>query len=196
MSDDEQLVALAREQERQSRQLATLDRLLRDLAGAVQNLSARPDAAGAPLTSWLAPAGGTDLGDVVQWVGEVYLHYPRTVLPSCWLWHPSVLEELAWLRHAHKAAYDPQKGSWAAVGDWHDRFRPGVTKRIREAISDCELSRHTGDEPIRTHDNTAPLAATLHRIHSTWSDHRTTPEPTTDELTEATEIDHQSHRHH
>ncbi|MQA16651.1 MAG: AMP-binding protein [Pseudonocardiaceae bacterium] len=78
------------------------------------------------------------------------LAHPGTALPSCWAWHPAVVEELWWLRNAHHDAYHGRTACWRDVGDWHDRQRPGVTARIRKAIADCELSRHINGGDARS----------------------------------------------
>ena len=63
----------------------------------------------------------------------VYLRYPDGAdhLPECWAWHPDVVEELLWLMHAWAAAYQGPQAWVALVGDWHDRQRPGVVRRIK-----------------------------------------------------------------
>ena len=77
-----------------------------------------------------------------MWLRRVYLRYADAALPSCWLWHPDVVEELWWLRQAHAEAFHPQTGSWRAVGDWHDRQRPNLVRRLRPLVNKCELSLH------------------------------------------------------
>jgi hypothetical protein len=83
------------------------------------------------------------LAGLVSWVGRIFLRYPDAAakLPECWCWHPEILEELLWLAAAWYAAYGPG-GSVALVGDWHDRYRPGVTRRIGGYAGDCSLSAH------------------------------------------------------
>jgi hypothetical protein len=165
---DERLVALGRENARTARRVADLESLVRQLASDVTSLAqfvggASPgsgdagepgesggEQAGArvpPVRAWLltdnperAAAG---LAGLIEWLDTVYLAYSDAQLPSCWLWHPEVVEELRWLRGAHAEAYHPQQGSWLRVGDWHDRQRPGVVRRIRDAVGSCELMLHT-----------------------------------------------------
>jgi hypothetical protein len=107
-----------------------LTRLATDLTNAVAALTARRSAA--PCPSWLLLPDDPDLaGRVLDaltgWLQTIYLRYPDGAdqLPECWCWHPDVVEELLWLMHAWAGAYQGPQASIAAVGDWHDRQRPG-----------------------------------------------------------------------
>ena len=95
----------------------------------------------------------------------VYLRYRDADCPSCWLWHPEVVEELWWLRQAHADAYHPETGSWLRVGDWHDRQRPGVVRRLVRAVGSCELALHLTDP-------TAPRAGSRHGAATSPHRHR------------------------
>ena len=113
-----------------------LTRLATDLTNAVAALTARR--AATPCPSWLLlPAdpdlAGRVLDELAGWLAVVYLRYPDGAdhLPECWCWHPDVVEELLWLMHAWAAAYQGPQARSALVGDWHDRQRPGVVRRIR-----------------------------------------------------------------
>lgn len=206
--------ALGREVERAVRRLGEVDTLvhqlsdevsaLKDVEALVQQLSADVTDLRAAISdqgpdpvatrAWLlaedADQARADLDDLTEWVGRVYLRYPGTLLPSCWLWHPAVIEELWWLRQAHHEAYTTRDASWTKAGDWHDRQRPGVTRRINVALSDCELALHTriGTRP------TVALIGSASRIADTWATQQTTPAPTPDEQIEAEDHDHQHMR--
>lgn len=124
-----------------------LSRLATDLTNAVAALTTRK--AAAPCPSWLLlpadPAeAGRVLDELVGWLTVVYLRYPDGVdtLPECWVWHPDVIEELLWLMHAWAAAYQGVQASVAAVGDWHDRQRPGVVRRVRQRAVSCSFENH------------------------------------------------------
>lgn len=191
---------------------------IRVLAEAVSTL-ARPGPGGPPVDSWLAPArpaappddsagpvddtdradeqtgplpgpeAARDLADLAWWIGRVYLRYPAARLPSCWAWHPAVVEELRWLRGAHADAYTGRGASWAKVGDWHDRLRPGVVRRVEQWIGGCELSEHTeGRDHADPTPPTAPLEAHLAAVALTWADLREAPVPTHDQLVEAANV--------
>jgi hypothetical protein len=195
-----QLAALGREVERLSRRLADLDALVRQLAEDITLLAPPPDDGDENepdepegLRSWLAAADAeqahADLTDLADWLGRVYLRYPGTALPSCWAWHPSVVEELLWLRHAHRDAYHGRTGTWREIGDWHDRQRPGVTTRIRKAIGDCELSRHIPGGGRQQQPPEVPLASHADQIAEHWTAHRATPEPSEQQLSDADQHD-------
>lgn len=202
-TDDPRWAAIGRQVERTSERLDKHEEWFTQLATDVTTLVARqkPGQAEVPL-SWLAGELTTEaaqalLRDLAAWLHWVYLRYPGTQLPSCWLWHPAVVEELVWLRGAHRAAYEPDEGSWQRVADWHDRQRPGVVERVKRYAGDCELSRHApdGDRALPAH--TAPLAtpADLDRIAHTWATDPDKPvTPTTDQLNRS--ATHNSARHH
>ncbi len=103
-----------------------------------------PTDPGRPAESSSAARAAEDLlTTLAGWVGGIYLRYPDAAqtLPECWLWHPEVVEELLWLHTAWLAAYRPGAAS-TAVGDWHDRQRPGVARRIRDYAGICSLEQH------------------------------------------------------
>lgn len=138
--------------------------------------------------SWLLAADPeqavTDLADLVDWLDRVYVRYPGAELSACWLWHPHVIEELWWLRRAHADAYHHQDGSWLRVGDWHDRQRPAVAKRVRDAVGKCDLSLHAPNKPQGQPPAVAPLAAHTAAIATAWATGGTRPEPTPEQIDE------------
>jgi len=222
---DPQILALARGVERVTRRVGNVEQLVRQLATdttrrgtdlelLVQQLAADvtaltrvvgdpdepdPDAAAGAVRSWLLAdnpeqARG-DLADLVEWLGSAYLRYPGAALPSCWLWHPAVVEELWWLRNAHRAAYEGEGASWRDVADWHDRQRPGVVKRVSGAVGDCELARHAaGGAWDGSGRGVVPLAGAADRIAQTWTATNTSPTPTDEQITEAETHDRAQHR--
>jgi len=201
---DPQMVALGRQVERSTRRVDNVEVLVRQLAADVTALTQvvsdpdepDEDAAADAVRSWLltddAEQARADLTDLTEWLNRVYLRYPQGVLPSCWLWHPAVVEELWWLRNAHQAAYD---GAWRDVADWHDRMRPGVIKRLSAAVGDCELARHaaSGDR-AQALSVVVPLAGAADQIAQTWTTSTNTPPPTDDQITEAETYDRAQHQ--
>ncbi|MDQ2710149.1 MAG: hypothetical protein M3Z25_22120 [Actinomycetota bacterium] len=127
---------------------ATLAQAIDDMAGP----GPRADTVGP--VSWIGQATdpeltASQLAELTDWVAQVYMRYPVAAreLPDCWLWHPDMVEELAWLHQSWQAAYSPQTGTVAAAGDWHDRYRPGVAARIRAANrNSCSLENHVSPE--------------------------------------------------
>jgi hypothetical protein len=159
---------------------------LADVVAALADLTAPPRSVAVGLPSWLDLDGDfagtvTVLGELVAWMATVYLRYTDAAgLPECWLWHPDVVEDLLWLHGAWLQAYRGNSASVAAAGDWHDRQRPGVTRRIKAVAGTCSLEahqpggdRHRGADPV-------PLADAIHLIGEWWSADRTSRAPTPD----------------
>jgi hypothetical protein len=206
---DERFATLGRALERAFRKLEKVDERVTQLAEVVLAVAERETVgetsdkpskvAGPGVRSWLLAddpeQADADLDDLTVWVWRVYLWFPDAWLSSCWLWHPEVIEELWWLRVAHAEAFEPPTGSTLRVGDWHDRQRPGVARRVRSVLTKCELSRHA---PVngRPVDITPPSPPALARhapaVALVWSAgadldavRAAGPEPTAEQLTEA-----------
>ena len=181
------VTGLAREVEGLRRSLAgaaSATELAR-VADLVADLSQIMNASGTPADpppSWLdlpadADAAATLLSDLVGWLGQVYLRYGDAAkgLPECWLWHPDVVEELVWLRHAWVDAYTSDVASVRAAGDWHDRLRPGVTRRISTYTKACSLESHLPERAFGAAP--VPMAEATDPILTWWVRHRTDPGP-------------------
>jgi len=201
---DLQVVALARGVERLTRRVDELSaaarrvgeleilvqQLAADVATLVATVGAPAEDDGPPrVRPWLLAADPAcardDVADLTEWLGAVYLRYPGAALPSCWLWHPAVVEELWWLRNAHATAYGSH-GAWSAVADWHDRMRPGVVRRLRDAIGGCELALHVAGAEAARPAPAVPLADAANPIADAWTtEHAAAPEPTEQQLTDA-----------
>jgi hypothetical protein len=144
-----------------------------------------------PVQSWLDHPPGSDYQDaelrllrLAQWVEGIYLRYTDArQLPDCWLWHPDVVEELVWLCAAWSAAYAPEAPVNAA-GDWHDRQRPGVVRRIRDYAGLCSLEAHLPGGEQRTPAPTAPTIDAVPAIAAWWATARdqVAPAPSADQL--------------
>ncbi|MFI5960472.1 hypothetical protein [Cryptosporangium sp. NPDC051539] len=202
------LAGLARQVEALQRQAADvqdtpdkLDQLAKDvvdLTKLVQELL--EGAPNRPRPSWICPAkpltdetAGKLLADLLRWVELVYLEYPDGAesLTGCWLWHPHAVEELLWLRHAHDEAYAGPRASSNAVGDWHDRYRPAVARRVKTALNGCSVERHVAGGPrrdkvaeARAVAGAAPLGRLVEPIALWWSVNRDAepPQPTPEQL--------------
>ncbi|HEY1972608.1 MAG TPA: hypothetical protein VGH89_31975 [Pseudonocardia sp.] len=177
-------VALSRDVERTGRRLHSLEPLVRGLAENLSVLAERvaapgPGAAGGgqaaadgAVRSWLTAGDpertAADLRGLVGWLEGVYLIFPNTSLPSCWLWHPEVVEELWWLYQSYLDVYHPVSGSWLRVGDWYDRQRPGVVARIRAAVASCELMLHLPPRELAQGPLPVPMAGSVERI-AAWA---------------------------
>jgi len=161
------------------------------------------DAASPVAPSWLDPdregpshwAAEQILDKLSRWVAGVYLRYSDARLPECWLWHPDVIEELLWLHAAWLAAYDPD-APVTAVGDWHDRQRPGVVARIKAYAGMCSLEAHLPGKERRLPAPTAPMVDAVRAIAAWWASRRQQPSPvpTEEQTAAATERLHRSRR--
>ncbi|MEQ4205782.1 hypothetical protein [Actinopolymorpha sp. B9G3] len=199
------VAGLAREVEGLSRavkELQGLPRRMDELSEMFARLSTAAAAAAAQgaspsvgTPSWLAlPAGGSDaemvLKDLLGWMEQVYLRYADAAssLPECWMWHPDVVEELVWLQHAWLYAYtDAEQFRPHLPGDWHDRQRPGVVRRIKASAGTCSLDNHL---PAGTHHHDAvrpPVGEALEQIAAWWAMRRgeAAPAPTPEQLATA-----------
>ena len=202
---DPRLRALVRSLDRTVRRIDGVEKLVLQLAADLATLAqfvragaAQPDdesGAAPAVRTWLlaeeTDQAAADLADLCAWVGRVYMRYPRTDLPTCWLWHPHAVEELWWLRGAHTDAYHPENGSWLRVGDWHDRQLPGVVRRLADAIGSCELALHLPGQRAAGIPRPVPFSDLATAVAQTWtgSDGRQPgPAPTRPHLDEADRI--------
>jgi hypothetical protein len=122
----------------------------------------------------------TDAEDILTmlggWIAGIYLRYSDARLPDCWLWHPDVVEELLWLHAAWIAAYDPD-APVAAVGDWHDRQRPGVAARIKSYAGLCSLEAHLPGQERHVPAPSAQTGDAVPVIAAWWATSRDQPAP-------------------
>jgi hypothetical protein len=165
-----------------------LARLVTQLADAVAAITARPSAVAAP--SWLLAPSDPEvvervLGELCAWLHAVFLRYPDAAdaLPACWMRHPDVVEELLWLMHAWCTAYQGATASVQLAGDWHDRQRPGVVRRIRQHAGSCSPEKHQtrpewGQIPTAAVD--VPGVEEMAAIAEWWGRDRDQPAPEPD----------------
>jgi hypothetical protein len=196
------LAAIARNQERTDRRLDKLVEQVTGLAGDIARVARATgkgrggpgdDEEEPPLASWLlvedVSAALALLDDLLGWLDAVYLRWEGAALPSCWLWHPDMVEELLALREQHREAYAGERRSWKAVGDWLDR-RVKVVERLGP-LQTCELILHVpGGERDRP-ERRAALRSALELIAHDWSLARALPEPTPELLSQAQRHDHE-----
>jgi hypothetical protein len=171
-----------------------VDELAGLLARLADTVHAASAAAGGGVVSWLNLPADLDtayavLGELLVWLPVVYLRYPDAAasLPDCWLWHPDVVEELLWLRHAWLAAYRDDNAPITAAGDWHDRYRPGAVRRITSSAGRCSLENHESrDDHPSSGGPVVPGAGAAEQIATWWATHRTDAPPEPDEWQLAT----------
>jgi len=168
-----------------------LDKLARVVTDLTDMVGPPTNPDDADVTSWLAaPADGDRtramLGDLVGWLATIYLRYADAArgLPECWLWHPDIVEELCWLWQAWLDAYG-EAGSIRTAGDWHDRLRPGVVRRIGDYAKACSLENHLPDRA--TDAPAVPVVDAAEPIALWWADARDdrAPAPTDDQMIQA-----------
>ncbi|WP_210717515.1 hypothetical protein [Amycolatopsis acididurans] len=203
------VAGMAREIEGLRKAVAALPPLsmrVEDLARVVQDLAAKlaeSPAEGNPALSWLALPADPEmtrevLDGLCRWLAEVFLRYPdgAGALPECWLWHPDVVEELLWLMRTWLAAYEDADASALRAGDWHDRYRPGVVKRIKTATGSCSLENHLAGGSHHRPAPAVPLTEAAERMAAWWSTARgdAAPEPTPEHLQAARDVDAQQRR--
>ena len=138
------------------------------------------------------------LAGLTRWLGEVYLRYTDAAVsfPDCWLWHPDVVEELLCLMTSWRAPYCGPEASAQAAGEWHERSRPGMVRRIKTLAGNCSLESHQ-PRPGQTLPGgpVVPLAEALVPIAEWWALRRrgAAPEPTGAD-SDATAVDGRARR--
>ncbi|MEU0743952.1 hypothetical protein [Streptomyces sp. NPDC006134] len=58
-------------------------------------------------------------------------------IPPCWYRHREAVVELSWLCQEWLKIYRTSYGTPSRAGDWHDRYAPGVKKRLVAALEPC-----------------------------------------------------------
>jgi hypothetical protein len=133
------------------------------------------------------------LDGLCGWLAEVFVRYPdgAGALPECWLWHPDVVEELLWLMRIWLAAYEDADASALRAGDWHDRYRPGVVKRIKAATASCSLENHLDGASHHRGVPAVPVTDAVEQVAAWWSTARdqAAPEPTAEHLEAARAVE-------
>ena len=85
----------------------------------------------------------SELSDWVETVFRAqYPDYLADQIKPCWPNHPEALWELAWLYHLWSAAYLTEHPAPKDAADWHDRWSPGVIRRLSAIMSRCERGCH------------------------------------------------------
>ncbi|MEU4924642.1 hypothetical protein AB0G29_35475 [Streptomyces parvus] len=82
---------------------------------------------------WVGPA--PDLSRI-DWTVETPGTAPRRI-PPCWYKHRDVVIELSWLCQEWIRIYTTSYGTASKAGDWHDRYAPGVRRRVLTSMYDC-----------------------------------------------------------
>jgi hypothetical protein len=197
-----QVIGLGRDVESLRRLVDRHDRTLRTVAGRLADLEVQIRSLAATLadlSEHIAELAGSDQGsgahrswfdttdptqarsrliELVQWLDRVYFQFPDSVLPSCWIWHPSVVEELLWLRRSWTEAFTGSTAAVFRVADWHDRQRPGVVARVR-ALNDgvCSLDQHARGAEQDARPRRTPAVDAVPAMAAWWAARREEPPP-------------------
>jgi hypothetical protein len=80
----------------------------------------------------------SELSDWVETVFRAqYPDYLADQIRPCWPNHPEARWELAWLYHLWSLAYLTERSAPKDAADWHDRWSPGVIRRLAEVMRQC-----------------------------------------------------------
>jgi hypothetical protein len=82
------------------------------------------------------------LAELADWVETVFrAQYPGYLADQvrpCWANHPEARWELAWLYQLWTHAYLTERTALKDAADWHDRWAPGVIRRLSAVMRRCE----------------------------------------------------------
>jgi hypothetical protein len=82
------------------------------------------------------------LSELSDWVETVlrtqYPGYLAGQLRPCWPNHPEATWELTWLYQLWTLAYLTGRPAPKDAADWHDRWSPGVIRRLSQIMRHCE----------------------------------------------------------
>lgn len=105
-------------------------------------------------------------GGLENWVAWLSDRYPKTLrdLPPCWYLHTEAVEELTALWAAWKAAYYGDDNPRDAMIFWHDRWLPGVVRRLLAPggiLTGCATAKKHRDVNLdgAPRNNFAPIAS-------------------------------------
>ncbi|MFJ2561342.1 MULTISPECIES: hypothetical protein [unclassified Streptomyces] len=81
-------------------------------------------------------------------------------IPPCWYRHREAVREMGWLCQEWIKIYRTSYGTPSRAGDWHDRYAPGVKRRLISTLGKCIQAGVHQDDPWENHPElpTAPRA--------------------------------------
>ncbi len=93
--------------------------------------------------------------ELYDWVETVlrqqYPGYVSDDIKPCWPNHPEARWELTWLYQLWALTYLTSRPTPKDAGDWHDRWVPGVIRRVAEVMVGCRTSCRTVADTSRPH---------------------------------------------
>lgn len=79
--------------------------------------------------------------ELYDWVETVlrqqYPDYLADQIKPCWISHPEARWELSWLYQLWTLTYLTTRPTPRDAGDWHDRWTPGVIRRLSHVMARC-----------------------------------------------------------
>jgi hypothetical protein len=105
----------------------------------------------APTWAGLTPEDhATQLADLTAWVEDVLRPcYPDSAPATCWPHHWQAVWELSTLAAEWRRIYQRPAPDLAGALDFHDRWLPGVTRRLAAIQADCITGRCMAAETRR-----------------------------------------------
>ena len=86
-------------------------------------------------------------GELYDWVETVlrqqYPDYLAEHIKLCWPNHPEARWELTWLYQLWTLSYLTDRSMPKDAADWHDRWSPGVIRRLSQIMVRCTQASHT-----------------------------------------------------
>jgi hypothetical protein len=81
----------------------------------------------------------SELHDWVETVlRQQYPDYLADHIKPCWPNHPEARWELTWLYQLWTLTYLTTRPTPKDAGDWHDRWTPGVIRRLSQIMANCQ----------------------------------------------------------
>ena len=84
------------------------------------------------------------LSELLDWVETVlreqYPDYLADQIRPCWPNHAEARWELSWLYQQWSLAYLARRPAPRDAAEWHDRWSPGVLRRLSQVMSRCEAT--------------------------------------------------------
>ncbi|MEU4235554.1 hypothetical protein AB0F17_65790 [Nonomuraea sp. NPDC026600] len=86
----------------------------------------------------------TQIYGLVAWQEKIDLREPSSLrkIPPCWDKHTDLVLDLAWLGQEWSRIYRTSYGTPARAGDWHDRYLPGLRRRLPNSSASGCISKH------------------------------------------------------
>ena len=93
--------------------------------------------------------------ELLDWVETVlrvqYPDYLAEQIRPCWPNHPEARWELAWLYQLWSLAYLAKRPAPKDAADWHDRWSPGVIRRLGQLMRRCEGTCHQRQPDLKAY---------------------------------------------